>query len=98
MKNQRWVTQFLLFAIFCLSVSAVARPAAAAVAPANEQQGLDDILHYIDAGWDNLTRSSETQVKVGYTQNVIGFGWTNGVFLELFDALPKEWKSRLAGE
>lgn len=57
MKNQRWVTQFLLFAIFCLSVPAVARPAAAAVAPPNEPQGLDDILHYIAAGWDNLTRS-----------------------------------------
>ena len=44
-----------------------------------------------------VTRSSETQVKVGYTQNVIGFGWTNGVFLELLQALPEKWKSRVEG-
>ncbi len=30
-----------------------------------------------------VTRSSETQVKVGYSQNQIGFGWTNGVYLVL---------------
>src|SRR3989442_239758 len=27
-----------------------------------------------------VTRSSETQVEAGYKENVIGFGWTNGVF------------------
>jgi alpha,alpha-trehalase len=32
-----------------------------------------------------VTRSSESQVQVGYQQNVIGFGWTNGVFLELLE-------------
>jgi alpha,alpha-trehalase len=44
------------------------------------------------------TSSSETQIKVGYSQNIIGFGWTNGVFLELLHALPEEWKSRLAAD
>ncbi len=37
-----------------------------------------------------VTRSSETPVEVGYHENVIGFGWTNGVFLELLHALPKD--------
>jgi alpha,alpha-trehalase len=43
-----------------------------------------------------VTRSSETQVEAGYKENVIGFGWTNGVFLELLDELPREWVSRLS--
>jgi len=30
-----------------------------------------------------VTRSSETQVNVGYSQNQIGFGWTNGAYLVL---------------
>ena len=33
---------------------------------------------------------SETPVAAGYQANVIGFGWTNGVFLELLHDLPKE--------
>ena len=37
-----------------------------------------------------VTRSSETNVKVGYAANVIGFGWTNGVFVELLHALPPD--------
>jgi alpha,alpha-trehalase len=45
-----------------------------------------------------VTRSSETQVTVGYSENVIGFGWTNGVFLELLRQLPQEWVKRLAEE
>lgn len=36
-----------------------------------------------------VTRSSESQVAVGYQANVIGFGWTNASFLELLHALPK---------
>lgn len=43
-----------------------------------------------------VTRLSETQIDAGYKENVIGFGWTNGVFLELLDSLPREWVSRLA--
>jgi neutral trehalase len=26
------------------------------------------------------TRTTEAQVSAGYQQNVVGFGWTNGVF------------------
>jgi alpha,alpha-trehalase len=32
-----------------------------------------------------VTRSSETQVNVGYSKNQIGFGWTNGTYLVLGD-------------
>ncbi|MBZ5535202.1 MAG: trehalase [Acidobacteriia bacterium] len=42
-----------------------------------------------------VTRSSETHVAEGYPQNVVGFGWTNGVFLELLHALPEPWVKRL---
>jgi len=37
-----------------------------------------------------LTRSSETKVATGYQSNNVGFGWTNGVFLELLHDLPAE--------
>jgi alpha,alpha-trehalase len=36
-----------------------------------------------------VTRSSETHVTAGYTTNVVGFGWTNGVFLQLLHELPQ---------
>jgi alpha,alpha-trehalase len=36
-----------------------------------------------------VTGSSESPVEAGYQANVIGFGWTNGAFLELLHALPK---------
>ena len=35
-----------------------------------------------------VMRSSETQVNVGYSQNQIGFGWTNGAYLVLRHDLP----------
>ncbi|HUX09683.1 MAG TPA: trehalase family glycosidase [Terriglobia bacterium] len=44
------------------------------------------------------TRSSDTNIQVGYKTNVIGFGWTNGVFLALYHALPKAAQARLAQE
>jgi alpha,alpha-trehalase len=43
-----------------------------------------------------VTRSSETSVTVGYTANVIGFGWTNGAFLELLHSLPPEKVNHVA--
>jgi len=43
-----------------------------------------------------VTRSSESQVEVGYQANVIGFGWTNAAFLELLHALPKSAVDALA--
>jgi alpha,alpha-trehalase len=42
-----------------------------------------------------VTRSSESHVQVGYQANVVGFGWTNGAFLELLHALPKEEVQKL---
>ncbi len=43
-----------------------------------------------------VTRSSESHVEVGYKENVVGFGWTNGAFLELLHALPKDKVESLA--
>ena len=45
--------------------------------------------------YDVTTESSETHIGAGYAQNVIGFGWTNGVFLELLSQLPPEMAARL---
>ena len=46
--------------------------------------------------YDVVTRSSDVQVSAGYQANVVGFGWTNGVFLQLLQDLPKEMIDRLA--
>ena len=45
-----------------------------------------------------VTRSSESHVELGYHMNVVGFGWTNGAFLELLHDLPKDMTERLARE
>ena len=44
--------------------------------------------HNIREKYDVVTRSSETSIAAGYAQNVIGFGWTNAVFLELWHESP----------
>ena len=41
--------------------------------------------HSIREKYDVVTRSDDTHITAGYKQNVIGFGWTNGVFLELLN-------------
>ena len=38
--------------------------------------------------YNAVTRSSELAVTSGYRTNIIGFGWTNGVFLELLQQIP----------
>jgi len=43
-----------------------------------------------------VTRSTEAPVTAGYLANVIGFGWTNGVFFKLLHELPREAVERLA--
>jgi alpha,alpha-trehalase len=48
--------------------------------------------------YNAVTRSSETQVTAGYHINIVGFGWTNGVFLELVHQLPEKQVARLAQE
>jgi len=40
--------------------------------------------HNIREKYNVVTRSSDTRIVAGYAQNVTGFGWTNGVFLELW--------------
>ena len=46
--------------------------------------------------YNGATRSSDIQVTAGYKPNVVGFGWTNGVFLDLLHQLPEESVHRLA--
>lgn len=48
--------------------------------------------------YNAVTRSSETAVAAGYHMNVIGFGWTNAAFVELFHPLPPALAERLAAE
>ncbi len=48
--------------------------------------------------YNAVTRSSETQVTAGYHMNIVGFGWTNGVFLALLKELPQDAVARLAQE
>lgn len=48
--------------------------------------------------YNAVTRSSEVAVTAGYSANVIGFGWTNGVFLEFLHELPRTLVDRLAIE
>ncbi len=44
------------------------------------------------------TRSSESHITAGYKENVVGFGWTNGVFLSLLQTMPQQQVDRLATE
>jgi len=42
-----------------------------------------------------VTRSSETDIQVGYRRNVVGFGWTNATLVVLLKSLPEEWTRRI---
>jgi alpha,alpha-trehalase len=42
-----------------------------------------------------VSRSSEVHAELGYSVNVVGFGWTNAAFLELLHELPEEMRERL---
>ncbi|HKW57489.1 MAG TPA: trehalase family glycosidase [Candidatus Acidoferrum sp.] len=48
--------------------------------------------------YDAVKRSSETQVTAGYHVNIVGFGWTNGVFLVLLHELPAGQVARLSAD
>ena len=48
--------------------------------------------------YNAVTRSSETAVTAGYKVNIVGFGWTNGVFLVLSHELPDSVVEKLAKE
>jgi len=54
--------------------------------------------HTLREKYNVVTRSSETHIAAGYSQNVTGFGWTNGVFLELLHEAPVELVERLRRE
>jgi alpha,alpha-trehalase len=54
--------------------------------------------HTIREKYDVVTGSEITHIEAGYKQNVTGFGWTNGVFLELLHQLPPGLATQLAGQ
>jgi alpha,alpha-trehalase len=58
----------------------------------NENFRRDGTIH---EKYNVVTRSDETRVAVGYSANVIGFGWTNAAFLALLHELPQQWVERL---
>ena len=53
---------------------------------------------YIREKYNVVKRTSETRIVKGYSENVIGFGWTNGVFLELLNESPPALVDRLKKE
>lgn len=53
---------------------------------------------FIREKYNVVKRTSETRIVKGYSQNVIGFGWTNRVFLELLNELPPPLLDRLKEE
>ncbi len=53
---------------------------------------------YIREKYNVVKRTSETRIVKGYSQNEIGFGWTNGVFLELLNQVSPELLERLKKE
>jgi alpha,alpha-trehalase len=48
--------------------------------------------------YDVVTRTSQTHIVEGYKENVVGFGWTNGVFVELSHQLPTDLIARLRSD
>lgn len=42
-----------------------------------------------------VSGTSNTKIQIGYKVNVIGFGWTNGVFLVLLHKLPSEFVKKI---
>jgi alpha,alpha-trehalase len=51
--------------------------------------------HTLREKYNVVSRSAETHVSTGYAQNVTGFGWTNGVFLELLHESPPQLLAQL---
>jgi alpha,alpha-trehalase len=49
--------------------------------------------------YDAVRRSMDVSrgIQFGYSSNEAGFGWTNGVFTALYDALPAQQKQELLG-
>jgi len=53
------------------------------------------IDHTLREKYNVVTRSTGTHIRAGYSENVTGFGWTNGVFLELLHGSPADLRTRL---
>jgi alpha,alpha-trehalase len=53
---------------------------------------------FIREKYNVATGSSEATITAGYQANVIGFGWTNGVFLVFLHALPADMVEKLSRE
>ena len=51
--------------------------------------------HTIREKYDVVARSEDTRIDYGYAQNFTGFGWTNGVYLELLSGLSPEKRAAL---
>jgi alpha,alpha-trehalase len=50
---------------------------------------------YIVEKYNVVNGTTEAVVASGYKMNVVGFGWTNGVFLSLLHSLPSQWVDKL---
>jgi alpha,alpha-trehalase len=48
--------------------------------------------------YNAINRSTDATVKGGYQINVVGFGWTNGVFLVFLNELPAQMVEKLGKE
>jgi alpha,alpha-trehalase len=51
--------------------------------------------HTLREKYNVVARTSDVKVDVGYSTNVIGFGWTNGVFLKLLDEVPAKARTAI---
>jgi alpha,alpha-trehalase len=47
--------------------------------------------------YDVVTMSEDTRIDFGYSENFTGFGWTNGVFLELLNDISPGKRALLGG-
>jgi alpha,alpha-trehalase len=52
--------------------------------------------HTIHEKYNVVTSSSTITLTAGYTQNVVGFGWTNGVYLEMQNLLQHAGMANVA--
>jgi alpha,alpha-trehalase len=48
--------------------------------------------------YDVVSDSSNFELAEGYRDNIVGFGWTNDVFLELLHTLPEEYLNLLIAQ
>ena len=64
--------------------AAARRIAAKVIATVNRGLGHDGTIR---EKYNMATGSAEVGITAGYTQNEIGFGWTNGVYVKLWQLL-----------